>query len=531
VIYGSVCSGIEAASVAWGPLGWRCSFVSEIDDFPRAVLAHHYPETPLHGDFTTIDAGQYEAIDVLVGGTPCQSFSVAGLGAGLSDDRGKLALEFALLAYRLRPRWIVWENVPGVFSKDKGRAFGSILGALADCGYGLAWRVLDAQYFGLAQRRKRVFVVGYLGDWRRAAAVLFERQSLSGNPPPRREAGKAVAALTSIGAGTCGADDNQGQAGHLGEGFDASEDGTGRRTPLVQPVAFSLRGREGGAMPEVHDAVSALRAASGGSTRDYIATRFAVRRLTPTECERLQGFPDIENCAILRICKSEEERQGIANSAAWNLAAQSRDLSAPVAVDVQIDLERQLLQIRSLGKSRLSVSNAADASWSHLSMPQGDFVRLAALMTQTLARITRDGSAASLPNIKASSRLLNGSAHVLLCGQEIAALASDAERFTTALGDCTRSITSERGSISPSYGSTLETLACCVSAVISGFIPPAMKDACSFEIRLTTIQGYTAVPYRNKPAADGPRYKALGNSMAVPVMSWIGRRIAAVDAK
>jgi site-specific DNA-cytosine methylase len=131
-------------------------------------------------------AGEYEPIDLLVGGTPCQSFSVAGLRGGLDDERGNLALEYLRLADRLRPRWLVWENVPGVLSSNGGRDFGSILGGMVELGYGVAYRVLDAQFFGVAQRRRRVFVVGYAGDWRRAAAVLFERHSLSGHPSPRR---------------------------------------------------------------------------------------------------------------------------------------------------------------------------------------------------------------------------------------------------------------------------------------------------------------------------------------------------------
>lgn len=126
MIYGSICSGIEAASVAWHPLGWRAAFLSEIEPFPRAVLQHHYPDVPLHGDFTTIREGNYAAIDLLVGGTPCQSFSVAGLRKGLDDDRGNLALEYLKLANRLRPRWLVWENVTGVLSSNGGRDFGSI---------------------------------------------------------------------------------------------------------------------------------------------------------------------------------------------------------------------------------------------------------------------------------------------------------------------------------------------------------------------------------------------------------------------
>ena len=132
MIYGSVCSGIEAATVAWHPLGWKPSFFSEIESFPRTVLGHHYANVPLHGDFTTIQNGEYDAIKLLVGGTPCQAFSIAGLRKGFSDERGNLTLEFVRLAQRLRPRWLVWENVPGVLSIDGGRAFGSFLGGLAE---------------------------------------------------------------------------------------------------------------------------------------------------------------------------------------------------------------------------------------------------------------------------------------------------------------------------------------------------------------------------------------------------------------
>lgn len=369
--YLDVCAGISASTVAWKPLGWDAAAYSEIEAAPRAVLAHHYPGTPLHSDFTTIQGDEYGPVDLLVGGTPCQDFSVAGLRAGLAGDRGNLSLEFLRLADRARPRWVVWENVPGVLSIDGGRAFGAILGGLGELGYGFAYRVLDAQFFGVPQRRRRVFVVGCAGDWRGAAAVLSERHSLSGHPAPRREAGAPVAALTSAGVGTCGADDNQGQAGHLiattgetahclnaggmgrldyetetmvimergrngepnlewradgtanailtpnggrgglgvgavcipdvahaprGEGFDASEDGTGRGTPLV-PVAFDCKasGQNGFG---VGDIMSILRSmghknshsnAGGHASVQYGS---AVRRLTPRECERLQGFPD-----------------------------------------------------------------------------------------------------------------------------------------------------------------------------------------------------------------------------------------------
>jgi DNA (cytosine-5)-methyltransferase 1 len=201
IAYGSVCSGIEAASVAWKPLGWRCSFVSEIESFPKRVLAHHYPDVPDLGDFTTIKDHAHDPVDVLVGGTPCQSFSVAGLRQGLADPRGNLMLEFGALARRLRARWLVWENVPGVLSSNGGRDFAAFLGMLGELGYGFAYRVLDAQYYGVAQRRRRVFVVGHAGGlWQRAAAVLLEPSCLRGDPAPRREAREGVAGGAPSGA-------------------------------------------------------------------------------------------------------------------------------------------------------------------------------------------------------------------------------------------------------------------------------------------------------------------------------------------
>ncbi len=207
--YGSVCSGIEAATHAWHPLGWEASFFSEIEKFPRQVLAHHYPNTPLHGDFTTIQKGDYDPIELLVGGTPCQSFSVARLRAGLNDPRGNLMLEFGALAKRLQPKWLVWENVPGVLSSNGGRDFGSFLAMLGELGYGFAYRVLDAQHFGVPQRRRRVFVIGCLGDFGSAAAVLFEQHSLQGHTAESKGKGKEVAGTLTRGFGDRGLDLDQ----------------------------------------------------------------------------------------------------------------------------------------------------------------------------------------------------------------------------------------------------------------------------------------------------------------------------------
>ena len=304
--YLSVCSGIEAVSVAWQPLGWKPAMFAEIDPFCCWLLRSRYRasrpvfmpsphEAPDRkeakhraaairnvvalpadgdiinaGDFTKIGKNDVGTIDLLAGGTPCQSFSVAGNRAGLDDPRGNLTIEFARLADRLRPVWVVWENVPGVLSIDGGRTFGAFLRMLVECGYGIAYRILNAEYFGVPQRRRRVFVVGCAGDWRAAAAVLLDRSSLSGHPPPRRATRKDLAPTLSArahGGGGPGTDfDLDGgliastedishclNAGGMGrqdyetetliahslsaDGFDASEDGTGRGVPMV-PVAI-----------------------------------------------------------------------------------------------------------------------------------------------------------------------------------------------------------------------------------------------------------------------------------------------------
>lgn len=203
--YVSVFSGVEAATLAWDQLGWEPVAFSEIDPFPSAVLAERFPNVPNLGDITQIDWSQIGAVDLVVGGSPCQSFSVAGKREGLAGASG-LMFEYIRCVRELRPRWFVWENVPGALSSEGGAAFGQLLTEMDDLGYGLAWRVLDAQFFGVAQRRRRVFLVGSLGDGgaERACEVLFEPESLRGNPPSSREKRKALAAAAESGAGGAG---------------------------------------------------------------------------------------------------------------------------------------------------------------------------------------------------------------------------------------------------------------------------------------------------------------------------------------
>ena len=327
--YLSVCSGIEAASVAWGGLMQPVAF-SEIEPFPSAVLAARFPDVPNLGDMNNFKEWNFdEAIDVLVGGTPCQSFSVAGLREGLSDPRGNLALVYCGILERFKPKWFVWENVPGVLSSWSGDTpsslgispgpgrtmemeetsdFASILGAFSELGYGVAWRSFDAQYFGVPQRRRRVFVVGHLGDWRRAAAVLFERESMRRDSSKGPDSKQAVAKTLRGRANSSHREDSDNFVTHAlrGEGFDANEDGTGRGTPLVAHACLA-KGGSGRLDPSCETFVSCTLPASDGGVSsgmhpviafdttqpDSVLTpSMAVRRLTPRECERLQGFPD-----------------------------------------------------------------------------------------------------------------------------------------------------------------------------------------------------------------------------------------------
>ena len=305
--------------MAWHSLQWEPVAFCEIEPFPSAVLAHHWPTVPNYGDFTRlIDAAHpihASSPDLLVGGTPCQAFSVAGLRRGFSDARGGLTLEFLRLAQALQPRWIVWENVPGVLSQDDGRAFGAFLGALGELGYGWAYRVLDAQYVrvdgyphAVPQRRRRVFVVGCAGgDFARAAAVLLEPEGVRGDPPTRRATRQGDAPDAAAGFEVCGTLADSRGAGGL-NGQDAY---TGR----ILPVAFDARqsdtiiygDRTGPLDTDGHtvgvcvtgDRTHALKAEGADASEDgtgrgnpIVNAGMSVRRLTPTECERLQGFPD-----------------------------------------------------------------------------------------------------------------------------------------------------------------------------------------------------------------------------------------------
>jgi DNA (cytosine-5)-methyltransferase 1 len=415
--YLSVCSGIEAATVAWHPLGWEAVAYSEIEKFPSEVLAHHYPNTPNVGDMTKFKEWNLGTnVDLLVGGTPCQSFSVAGLRKGLDDPRGNLMLTYLAIAKQYRPNWLVWENVPGVLSSNGGRDFGSFLGGLAECGYGFAYRVLDAQYFGVAQRRRRVFVVGYLGDWRPAAAVLFERHSLSGHLAPSRKKGEKTSFTTgtSVNVSYDMKQHHNPQPSNTVQLTTKNCIGVRGDTPLVQP-SYGIPGNWIGRKPEnggnatepMHDIAPCLTKAD----------QHGVAQAIPLDTMTIQGRPsDVNNKMGMGI--------GNAGDPSFTLTkGHSHAVAQPKAY----------LSTRGVVRELNDVMSTLDAARESRGTNQQRFL----MQTMLVRRLTPT--------------------------------------------ECER---------------------------LQGF-----------------PDNYTDIKSKNKPTPDGPRYKALGNSMAVPVMRWIGERI------
>lgn len=314
----SLCSGIEAASVAWEPLGWRAVAYSEIEPFACAVLKARHPGVPNLGDMTKIKGEEYRgAVDLIVGGTPCQDFSVAGKRAGLAGERGGLALHYLHLVDYVSPRWVIWENVPGVLSSNGGRDFALFISTLGKLGYGWAYRVLDAQYFGVPQRRRRIILVGYFGDWRLAAAALFEPHCLCGNSAPRRKAAENVAGTITTSAGRSGGKGTdlsritQALTGRMGGGGpDDNKAQGGFYVPQPYETANTLTRRmfkgvnsrlDEGQTPVVCASLTSRPWADHESQETrLVSLRRRVRRLTPRECERLQGFPDDYTAIVYR---------------------------------------------------------------------------------------------------------------------------------------------------------------------------------------------------------------------------------------
>ena len=459
--YLSVCSGIDAATVAWHPLGWEAAAYSEIEKFPSQVLAHHYPNTPNLGDMTKFKEWNLGTIDLIVGGTPCQSFSVAGLRKGLDDPRGNLMLTFLAIADKYRPRWVVWENVPGVLSSNAGKDFGTFLGALGHIGYGFAYRVLDAQYFGVAQRRKRVFVVGHLGDWRRAAAVLFERHSLSRDSAPSRDKGQKTS--KNIGAGAVVG----GLCARTGLSNSAQDAAQGH----LLPIPFDTT--------QITSASNFSKPESGDPCHPLAATAHP-----PAIAQPVGVFQDSE--------------YGVAQ---YDSAGTLRAGRIP---------EHQMVI------QPMIVHGTQDPCVSDVAFAQGRNNGGENVLIQSVGTNLYNGSITGEVATALTTKL-DGTCTGPTVMQTVYELHSQDSRVRELKDVCT--------TVSATYGTG------------GGNVPITLKSQMAVR-RLTPVecerlQGfpdhYTDIKPKGKPTPDGPRYKALGNSMAVPVMAWIGKQIQMVE--
>ena len=472
----SVCSGIEAWSCAVeGMDGYSVSALSEIEPFPCAVLAERYPFVPNLGDMTKINGWAMRGqIDLLVGGTPCQGFSVAGLRGGLNDPRSGLAGHYVRLAAELRVPWLLWENVPGALSTSGGADFRAFVSALDELGYGLAWAVLDAQWFGVAQRRKRLFLVGRLGDWRGPGQVLFEPRRVRRNPPARRRKGEGDAPRAEGGAGTGCQPEVSGTITAIGSGVQSvgnrSLDGF---TVLDQP----------------NDVSSTLCASGAGTDRPS------------AQCSQ-EGF------CVVSMKTANTKANGCNFSD--DPVTYTLDTTAPPAV---FPLSEQML---------FSEKNFGGLGRLNDPAPTLDTKHVNAVAPLDLRNALRD-----------PSREKRTGAGFGEPGDPANTLTSESVPGVAPLD--LRHLLRDDASFG-GLGLPNEPVGSLTCGMTGGGNPPAMAPLSPplYPRRLTPLEcerlqgfpdGWTAIQFQGKPAKDSYRYRALGNSMAVPVMRWLAEGI------
>ncbi|RMX06814.1 DNA cytosine methyltransferase [Corticibacter populi] len=505
--YGSVCSGIEAVSLAWQPLGLEPAWFAEIDAFPSALLHHRYPGVPNLGDMTGIArqvrAGRVPAPDILVGGTPCQSFSIAGDRLGLSDPRGALTLAYVELANAIdqartkdhRPEaTLVWENVPGVLS-DRSNAFGCLLGALAGEGHALepagprwthagcvsgprrriAWRVLDAQYFGLAQRRRRVFLVASGRNDLDPAEVLFERDGLRGDSSPGFAPWEDVA--------------------HAAGARPAAAGGYAGLNPPYGKVTVTL-GFGGGNTAGPIDVAACLTAAPGPKN-DFEVETFLAQSVTGSISHTLSTANGGKGCS------EDGTGRGIPI-----IAFTAQDHGADAAVELAPTLRA--------GGHRHSHANAGVVPAIAFAQNSRGELRYEAGHGQIAGVLSTGGGKPGQGRPMVLSLALRGREQGLVTelGDEIAS----ALRASSGGSD--------KGHV---LAPDLEAHFRYTPIEPGGTGWPRWQVRRLMPVECERLQGmpddYTLVPYRGEPASDAPRYKAVGNSMAVPCVAWLGGRL------
>jgi DNA-cytosine methyltransferase len=671
--YLSVCSGIEAATVAWHPLGWEAAAYSEIEAFPRAVLKHHYPDTPLHGDFTTIEGDEYGTVDLLVGGTPCQSFSVAGLRKGLEDDRGNLTLQFLKLAQRTKPEWIVWENVPGVLS-DKTGALPAFLDGLEELGYICDIDILDAQFYGVPQRRRRVFVCGQHRDhliarrtdssaltiaqcWQETLHGILDVQSRASANEPESSASASLSRdgvtrrmklfgllgesdsfetlrVNLVAAWQRSAAERNIWAAHLGaSGKEPTAEGQSTASPTASPFTLteaSLSAVLAESYAVMKSFITSTTTSSTTQTEIYTCSQAVlhIARLTlalnhssppfwsaaSSSLTALRGFIDYARSTGSDLFAGVEwfrawgdflgqavplldafERLGIASfgtvlpladSLSGNPAPR-REKGTRVAARTANGVgtcgaDDNQGQAGHLIPSTGEVSHCLNAG----GMGRQDYETETLIAHSLRAEgfdASEDGTGRGTPIIPIDMRqasrgatMTNNRAEGSSGGAPGTGIGEDGDPAPTVstshppavcftakdhgadASDISPTLRSGSHSGSHANGGVMPAVAFTVSGPSGGFAwekpyasavmatPPSDTANTQTGVRIGSavrrltptecerLQGfpddYTLIPHRGKPAADGPRYRALGNSMAVPVMSWLGQRIQLVDS-
>jgi DNA (cytosine-5)-methyltransferase 1 len=486
--YLSVCSGVEAASVAWKGLDWNPLGFSEIEKFPSEVLKHHYPNVPNLGDMTKYKEWNFgkRSVDLVVGGTPCQSFSVAGLRKGMEDPRGNLALTFCAILDKFRPKWFIWENVPGVLSSNKGRDFGSFLGAVAELGYGASYRVLDAQNFGVPQRRRRVFVIGHLGDWKPTAEVLFEPESLSRHIEESRKKRKDTPRDSTLGIDTSSP---LAARDYKDMGTDGLNKTSAKMIPTtahcLQTTSNDYSRADGFNMiPEKTDAL--LARDYKGLNSDSLASKAIVEVFEnhPSDsrvkemgdtCQTVTSTWGMGGGNIPFVLGSEQPNAAIAENESPTLTSAMGTggghvpiLNDTVAYSIREDGQKDNMSVTELGVSNCLSSHQPSIMSHHAQT----FV-----MDQKVAHGFEPG---------------------------IAKREGNPSRFTEEKSPTLRANMGDN------------QVAVAKQMAVRKLTPVECERLQGFPDNYTNIK-------ENCP--DGHRYKAMGNSMAVPVMRWIGERI------
>ena len=553
--YISIFSGIEAATVAWQPFRWKPIAFSEIDPFPSAVLQHHYPNIPNLGDITKIDWSPYVgAADIVVGGSPCQSFSIAGKREGLAGASG-LMYEYIRAVRELRPRWFVWENVPGALTSEQG-GYRQLLSEMDALGYGLAWRVLDAQFFGVAQRRERVFLVGSLGTMC-SAEVLFERESMSWDHQSSRQKRQA---LTEEAQGCVGTADHD--SGCLTPGETQSrrvyptsgvyptlstreKSGQNQESVFTQfgdDVAGTLTARydsspcvDRGAnvVVDERDKIYLCQTAQTGSNGKLVKQDDVMNTLDRTNSTAVAALDFNPTDARLRYAHDDVSQTLTAR------AGTGGNQVPLVQVQPVAFLYNQGSKARSLGLGEISPTLKTDhnpvvafaQNQCDDSRDAGTLVVRQGAKQQTYI-CRADGQTNAMTSVNLAPTLTSHA-------KKDPSLIYPAEDSTREDEPVTLQI--RGGKPGGGKGALIQhDMSATLSTHNTQTLITGDHEERGLTVRRLTprecerLQGfsddYTDVPYRNKEhAPDGARYKALGNSMAVPVMRWIGERIQMVE--